>query len=89
MLSFGQKPSTFPSDIWKCDFRNNVHKNCSFTLLLSTSDAVVLANSRLMTMHRLPEDRNLKQQRCENPNKIIAALRVILYLCKIILYLKW
>lgn len=66
-------------------------KSCSFTLLLPKCDAVVLGNSRLTTMLRLPEDRNLKQQRCENLNTVIAAWRFILYsyLCKFIPYLKW
>ena len=47
-----------------------------------------LGNSRLTTMHRLPEGRNLKQQSYENLNTIIAALLVILYFCKFIPYLK-
>jgi hypothetical protein len=39
-------------------------------------------NNRLTKMRRLSEDRNLKKQRRENLNTLIAALCVILYLYK-------
>jgi len=64
-------------------------QNCSLTLLIPTCDVVVLGNIHRTTMRRLPENRKLQQQSCENLNTIIATLLVILYFCKFIPHLKW